>query len=290
MKTQFRRNEGVKCLPHRDFPRRLKPNFDPIKTQLQPNSTMPRCPTLRLATLMIRPVARQFADNLPTTFRNLPIQPMEQRPTIDRGNFRIDRSGRAVNCTRNSIYVQSACKMVRANPANMRVPHCLISRIVSRSIAPKIVRGSNKGHLRAIREGDMRNPAIIRRRFGSIHRSGCRYRSIESSDNRQMIYGNRQTTPLPEGPSGPPNRKVIVNRVPVIVNSAAWNLAPIHHQNAEIYHRAGRPPAIRLLESSDNHPTKRGNHPTESTDRPTIDRRNRRIDRIAAGRRVHNLP
>jgi len=48
---------------------------------------------------------------------------------------------------------------------------------------------------------------------------------------------------------------------------------------AEIYHRAGRPSVIRLLEASDNHPMKRRNHPTESANLPIIDRRNHRIDR-----------
>ena len=122
---------------------------------------------------------------------------------------------------------------------------------------------------------ELRNPSIIHRRIGLIHRSGCRIRSVESSDNRQMISGNRQIASPVDRPNGSPNRKVIVNLFPLIVNSAAWNLSPIHHQNAEIYHRACRPPAIRLLESSDetekssdglcestdNLPTKSGNRP-----------------------------
>jgi len=107
---------------------------------------------------------------------------------------------------------------------------------------------------------ELRNPSIIHRRVGSIDRSGCRNRSVESSDNRQMIRGNRQIAP---------NRKPIVNRFAIIVNSAAWNPSTLHQQNAEIYHRAGRPPAIRLPESSDNHPTKRRNHPMESANLPT---------------------
>lgn len=94
----------------------------------------------------------------------------------------------------------------------------------------------------------MRNLPIIDRRNHRIDRSGCRNRSVESSRNHQI------GSPV-DRPNGSPNRKVIVNRFHVIINSAAWNLSPIHHQNAEIYHRAGRPPAIRLLESSDNHPT-----------------------------------
>jgi hypothetical protein len=104
------------------------------------------------------------------------------------------------------------------------------------------------------------------RRNHRIERFGRRNRSVESSRNHQIA-------PLLGWRRGSPNRKVIVNRFAVIVNSAAWNLSPIHHQNAEIYHRAGRPPAIRLLESSDNHPTKGRNHPTESANLPIIYRR-----------------
>lgn len=96
-----------------------------------------------------------------------------------------------------------------------------------------------------------KNPTTIHRRFGLIHRSGSR--------------------------SGSPNRKVIVNRVPVIVNFAAWNLSPIHHPNAEIYHLARRQPTVQLLESSDNHPTKRKNHPNDSSNRAIIDRRKHRM-------------
>jgi len=91
----------------------------------------------------------------------------------------------------------------------------------------------------------------------------------KSSDNRHMISDNRQMASPADRSIGSPNRKVIVNQFHVIINSAAWNLSPIHHQNAEIYHRAGTPPAIRLLESSDNHPTKRRNHPIESVNLPT---------------------
>ena len=126
----------------------------------------------------------------------------------------------------------------------------------------------------------MFNPSIIHRRCDPIHRSACRNRRVESSDNRQMISGNRQIDLPVDRPNGSPNRKVIVNRFAVIVNSAAWNLSPIHHQNAEIYHRAGRPPAIRLLESSENHPTKPRNHPTDSANLPIIDRRNHALDRV----------
>ena len=101
----------------------------------------------------------------------------------------------------------------------------------------------------------MTNPSTTHRRFGSIHRAGYRDRGVESSDNRQMICGNRQIAPFLDRPSGPRNHQLIVNQFHVIINSAALNLSTIHHQNAEIYRRAGRPPAIRLLDLSDNHPT-----------------------------------
>ena len=99
---------------------------------------------------------------------------------------------------------------------------------------------------------DSKNPSISHRRIGSIHRSGCRNRSVESSDNRQVISDKRQIDSPVYRPNGLPNRKVIVNRSGVIVNFAAWNLSPIHHRNAEIYHPAGRPPAIRVLDLLDN--------------------------------------
>jgi hypothetical protein len=112
----------------------------------------------------------------------------------------------------------------------------------------------------------MRNPAIIHRRFASIHRYGYRDRGLESS-------GNRRTAPHPERPSGPRNHQLIVNQFHVIINSAAWNLSPIHHQNGEIYHLGRREPTVQLPESSDNHPTNRRNHPTASTKLPIIYRR-----------------
>jgi hypothetical protein len=75
----------------------------------------------------------------------------------------------------------------------------------------------------------MCNPSIIHRRRDPIHRSGCRNRSVESSRNHQI------DSPV-DRPSGPRNHELIVNQFHVIVNSAAWNLSPIHHQNAGIYH------------------------------------------------------
>ena len=110
---------------------------------------------------------------------------------------------------------------------------------------------------------ELSNPSIIHRRIGSIHRSGCRNRGVESLRNHQI------DSPV-DRPSGPRNHQLIVNRFHVIFNSAAWNLSPIHHQNAEIYHRAGTPPAIRLLESSDNHPINSGNHPTDYANLPIL--------------------
>jgi hypothetical protein len=59
----------------------------------------------------------------------------------------------------------------------------------------------------------MRNPSIIHRRIGSIHRSGCRNRSGEASRNHQIA------SPMDQ-PSGPGNHQLIVNQFPVIINSA----------------------------------------------------------------------
>jgi len=82
MKTQFRRNAGVKCLTDKDFPSRPKTQFDPIKTQLQPNAVTSRHRTLWLVTQRIRRVVGQFTDNLPTAFRNLPSQPVPCSPNL----------------------------------------------------------------------------------------------------------------------------------------------------------------------------------------------------------------
>ena len=81
---------------------------------------------------------------------------------------------------------------------------------------------------------ELRNPSIIDRQNHRIDRSGCRNRSVESSRNHQID-------------------------LPVDRSSGSWNLSTIHHQNAEIYHRADRLPATRLLESSDNGPINSGN-------------------------------
>jgi hypothetical protein len=80
----------------------------------------------------------------------------------------------------------------------------------------------------------MRNPPTIDRRNFRIDRSGCRIRSVEASDNRQMISGNRQIDSPVDRPNGSPNRKVIVNRIAVIVNSAALDLSTIHQQNGRL--------------------------------------------------------
>jgi len=208
MKTQFRRNTDVKCLTDKNFPSRPK-------TQLQPNSVMPRHRTLWLVTQRIRRVPpiiyRQFAD-----------EAWEFADSADFG------------------FVESTDNL------------------------PIFAR-----NLPILARVELRNPSIIHRRCDPIHRSGCRNQSVESTDNRQMISGNRQIPSPMDRPSGPRNYRLIVNRFPVIVNSAAWNLSTIHQQDAEIYHRADRPPAIRLLESSDNHPMTRRNHPTDSANLPT---------------------
>ena len=108
----------------------------------------------------------------------------------------------------------------------------------------------------------MEQRPIFDRRNPRINRSGCRNRNVESSDNRQKGLALDQ-------PRGLRNHQLIVNQFHVIINSAALNPSTIHQQNARIHQRAGRPPAIRSLESSDNHPTKRRNHPIESVNLPT---------------------
>ena len=139
--------------------------------------------------------------------------------------------------------------------------NCLFSSTALKANRPKIGR---------------QNPGIDRQ-FGSADRYAYRSRGVESSDNRQIAS-------TVDRPSGPRNHQLIVNQFHLIINSAVLKLSPIHHQNGEIYHRAGGPPAIRLLESSDNHPTKRRNHPTESVNLPIIYRLisiNYRFDRFA---------
>ena len=140
---------------------------------------------------------------------------------------------------------------------------------------PIIIRFS-QGIYRRSSTDPKNNLPIIYRQIPRIYRSGCRNRSVESSDNRQIAQ-------FLDRPSGPRNHQLIVNQFHVIINSAVWNLSPIHHQNAEIYHRAGRPPASRVLESSDNHPTKRRNHPMESANLPMIYRRIPEIYRSSRG-------
>ncbi len=73
MKTQFHPDSTAKRLLQKTFPGWAKTQFDPIKTQLRPNSVMPRHRTLWLVTLRIRRVVGKFADNLPMIKRNLPI-------------------------------------------------------------------------------------------------------------------------------------------------------------------------------------------------------------------------
>src|SRR3989338_8603434 len=91
MKTQFHHDSTAKCSRHKAFPDWAKTQFDPIKTQLRPNSIMPRYRTLWLVTQRICRVVGQFTDrssefadsagtvfrestdNLPIFTRNLPI-------------------------------------------------------------------------------------------------------------------------------------------------------------------------------------------------------------------------
>lgn len=97
-------------------------------------------------------------------------------------------------------------------------------------------------------------PKIDRRNPG-IGRSGCRYRSIESSDNRQMIYGNRQIAPLLHRRNVSPNRKLIVNQFPVIENSTALNPSRIHQSRARIHQFASEGSTSALTpQSLDRHP------------------------------------
>jgi len=116
-------------------------------------------------------------------------------------------------------------------------------------------------------------PSIIHRRIGSIHRSGCRNRSVESSDNRQMKPRNRQVAPFLDQRSGPRNHQLIVNQFHVIINSTDLNPSTIHQQNARIHQPARRQPGVQSVESSDNHPNKSGNHPTDFTNLPINYRR-----------------
>ena len=159
----------------------------------------------------------------------------------------------------------------------------------------------------------MRNrPIIDRRKFG-IDRSGCRDDRFESSANRQMKPRNRQIAPLLGWRRGSPNRQLIVNRFPVIVNRAALNPSRIHQRGVPIHqfasesstlrnHIRNRPaklagenirnypqPAWPVSATAENYRVARrqaiflfsessDNHPMESANRPIIDRRNPGID------------
>lgn len=74
----------------------------------------------------------------------------------------------------------------------------------------------------------MKQRPINDRRNHRVDRSGCRNRSGESSRDHQI------DSPV-DRPSGPPNRKVIVNRFPVIVNPAALNPSRTHQSRAPIH-------------------------------------------------------
>lgn len=109
----------------------------------------------------------------------------------------------------------------------------------------------------------MNNRPISDRRNHRIDRSGSGKRGVESSGKLKInSYFAR--------PNGRPNRKVIVDRFAVIVNSAALSLSTIHQQIAGIHQSARRHPGVQLQESSDNHPIDSGNHPTDSANLPII--------------------
>jgi len=60
---------------------------------------------------------------------------------------------------------------------------------------------------------ELRNPSLIYRRYDPIHRSGCRIRSVESSDKRQIISGNCQIPSPMEWPSSGGKLKIPSGRV-----------------------------------------------------------------------------
>jgi len=72
------------------------------------------------------------------------------------------------------------------------------------------------------------NLLIFDRRNPRINRSGWRNRSVVAPRNYQI------DSPV-DRPSASPNRKIIVNRFPVIVNRAALNLSRIHQSRAPIH-------------------------------------------------------
>jgi len=235
MKTQFRPNAGVKCLTDKDFPKQAKTQFDPIKTQMPPNSVMPCCRTLRPGAprtrRLLQPICRQFADsadfgfvastnNLPIFARKLPILAL----------------------------------------------------------------------------AELRNPSISHRRVGLIHRSGCQNRSVDSTRKHHHVPLLRWRRGSPNRKVIVNRFSVIVNSAALSPSRIHQSRVPIHQfasesstsrnqirnrmvklageyirkyqqptrpvsATAEIYHRAGRSPAIRLLESSDNHPTHPANLP-----------------------------
>jgi hypothetical protein len=91
----------------------------------------------------------------------------------------------------------------------------------------------------------MEQRRTIDRRNPRIDRSGCRDHRVESSDNRQMKPRNRQIAPFLDRPSGLPNRQLIVNRFPVIVNSSVLNLSKIYQSRAPIHQFASESSTLR---------------------------------------------
>ena len=107
------------------------------------------------------------------------------------------------------------------------------------------------------------NRPIIDRRNLRIDRSGCRDQGVESSDNRQMLHGNRQIAPSVRRRSGTPNHQLIVNQFAVIVNSTALNPSRIHQSRAPIHQFASERSTSALApQSSDRHPRIRPGDPT----------------------------
>ena len=103
---------------------------------------------------------------------------------------------------------------------------------------------------------ELRNPSIIHRRCDPIYRSACRNRSVASSSHR------RNAAPV-DRPNGPPNRKVTVNRFPVIVNPAALNPSRIFQSRAPIHQFASRDStSVLARQSSDRHPIIQPSNPT----------------------------
>jgi len=102
-----------------------------------------------------------------------------------------------------------------------------------------------------------------KRSMGGFH---CAFCARKVANEVRLLIATSRRKPLRRIA---PNRQLIVNRFHVIINSAAWNLSPIHHQNARTHQRVRRQPGVQLQESSDNHPINSENHRTDSAN-PSI--------------------